>query len=112
MTRKSVEHWEKKEFNQSFCLTTGDKGGSSNSVAQQLYAIITKSQAQQEKIARILFQRQQQLPIFLLLFKFPASATKVNVYPRREKGLVFTTQRAGPNTFSFSFSFGTSRGGG
>lgn len=70
-----------------------------------------QSQAQQENLPRILFQRLQHLPIFPLLFRFPSSTTKVNIYTRREKRLVFI-QKASSNTFSFSFSFGTSRGGG
>lgn len=70
-----------------------------------------QSQAQQENLPRLLFQRLQNLPIFPLLFRFSSSTTKVNVYTRREKRLVFT-QKASSNTFSFSFSFGTSRGGG
>lgn len=70
-----------------------------------------QSQAQQENLPRILFQRLQHLPIFPLLFRFPTSTTKINVYVRKEKGLVYTG-KASSNTFSFSFSFGTSRGGG
>lgn len=70
-----------------------------------------QSQAQQANLLRILFQRLQHLPIFPLLLRFPGSTTKVNIYTRREKGLVFT-KKASSNTFSFSFSFGTSRGGG
>lgn len=70
-----------------------------------------QSQAQQENLPRILFQRLQHLPIFPLFFRFSSSTTKVNVCTRREKGSVFT-QKASSNTFSFSFSFGTSRGGG